>query len=181
MKRLFLMVMIFLLAVYSLESQTASRTNVERYDIKKKEAEKEEKAKEVEAYLKERAAAMEKEKKKRKPESALRRFEIQFLSARAMAYVSSWLLSRIFAQVTLQESSDLPNVYWYFIIANSAGMAGPSPRPCAEGELPLRLDDGGTGAESPSSRLAPSRPSAVWRRPVSSASSPWPRISCMTM
>ena len=94
-------------------------TNVEKHEIK----DDSENVKEVAEYLKKRQEALERARKEKKPQSSLKRFEIQFFSAGAMAYVTTWLLSRIFAEFTIDDASDLPDIYWMLIITNSVGMA----------------------------------------------------------
>jgi len=56
-------------------------------------------------------------------ENKYRRFEIIFFSSGAVIYFTSYLLARLFAEINLGHSSELPDSYWYFIIVNSIGMA----------------------------------------------------------
>ena len=119
MKRMITAVIIILLSMNMIFAEQTIKTNVEQYKIK----DESKNIKEVREYLKKRQEKIEKEKKKKKPESSLRRFGVQFFSSGAMAYLSTWILSRLFSMVTTRNSSELPDTYWIFIITNSAGMA----------------------------------------------------------
>ena len=119
MKRITAAVIIILLGMNIIFAGQTVKTNVEQYKIK----DESKNIKEVTEYLKKRQEKIEKAKKKIKPESSLRRFEVQFLSSGAMVYLSTWLFSRLFSMATTRNFSELPDTYWIFIITNSVGMA----------------------------------------------------------
>ena len=119
MKKIFLILIIIVCSLKLSFAEKTVVTNKEQYEIKDKSAS----IKEVAEYLKERESKLKEAKSKKEPESALRRFEVQFFSAGAMSYLTTWLATRLFALATISSGSDLPDIYWMFVVTNSVGMA----------------------------------------------------------
>ena len=119
MKQIVITILLVLFCVHAGFSEQEVKTNVEKYKIKEDARDIEE----VAAYLKERQKMLESLNDQKEPESSVRRFEVMFFSSGAMAYFSTYLFVKLFAQFTTGHSSELPSSYWYFIITNSVGMA----------------------------------------------------------
>lgn len=118
MKKIIICITILFLHFQILFSRQNFTTNVLQYQIK----DKSENLKEVEEYLKKRQEVLEQLKKKKEPESSLRRFEIQFFSSGAMVYFSTYIFVKLFSEIYSSASSELSAANWYFIIVNSIGI-----------------------------------------------------------
>ncbi len=118
MARITLFFLYFIL-VNLLNADTNSITNIERYKV----PDKGKQIKEVEKYLKEREERLKELAQKRKPESPVRRFEVEFFSSAPMLYLSTMFILKIYQEIITGESSELPDVQWYFIGFNSIGIA----------------------------------------------------------
>ncbi len=115
---IFLIIILFNLNLFG-ETNISYVTNKEIFAVKdKKEGIKNKK---VEQYLKKRELLLEKENEKNM-ESPIRRFEIIFFSSGTIAYLSSMLFLKLFAEFTIGYSSELPDEYWYYIVLNSTGV-----------------------------------------------------------
>jgi len=118
MKWIIFILLIFF-APYLLVSSTNSVTNVEIYKVPEKGKE----LKSVAKYLKERKEKQIKEKNKKKQESPVRRFEIEFFSSTAILYLSTFSILKLYQMLLAGSSSSLPDVQWYYIGFNSIGIA----------------------------------------------------------
>ena len=115
----FIYLLLFLLIENLIYSETNFVTNIEQYKID----ESLKGTKEVEKYLKEREEKIREDILKREKESPLRRFEVIFFSSGAMVYITTLFMLKIYQEFTTGESSNLPDVQWYYIGLNSIGLA----------------------------------------------------------
>ncbi|MBN1897631.1 MAG: hypothetical protein JW827_02555 [Spirochaetes bacterium] len=118
MKKIFIIFILFTF-ISVLAAENTSVTNIESYKV----PEKGRQLKEVEKYLKQRDEAAKDLARKRKPESPLRRFEIQFFTSAPIVYLSTLFILKIYQEAIVGTSSELPDVQWYFIGVNSIGIA----------------------------------------------------------
>jgi len=78
---------------------------------------------ELEKYLEKQKMIQKLKPVKPEPESAARRAEIIFFSSIPLIYSSSYLLVKLFMELTTGESSEFPDSYWYYIGINTVGIA----------------------------------------------------------
>lgn len=110
--------MILCTMIHVIWAEESSVTNIEQYRIK----DKGENIEEVREYLLKRQKELEEKQNQKEPESSLRRFEVMFFTSGAMVYFSTLIFTKLFAEIYRGRSSELPNTYWTFIVANSVGI-----------------------------------------------------------